>query len=89
MLEEKFLQNASKFAIFYILFENPRLLFQFFVSCYFCFFPNECPGLCSHRPGHSLGGKIKWHEMKNATLGFRMFKIWQNLKHFASAFHQA
>ena len=20
-----------------------------------CFFPNECPGLCQHRPGHSLG----------------------------------
>ena len=42
------------------------------------------PGLCRHRPGHSLGGKIKSHEMKNGktTLGFRIHKIWQMLKHF-------
>ena len=30
-----------------------------------CFFPNECPGLCRHTPGHSLREKIKLHEMKN------------------------
>ena len=29
------------------------------------FFPNECPGLCPQRPGHSIGEKIKLHEMKN------------------------
>ena len=29
------------------------------------FFPNKCPGLCEHRPGHSLGKKIKLHGMKN------------------------
>ena len=29
----------------------------FFISCYFIFSPNECPGLCQHRPGHSLGKK--------------------------------
>ena len=23
------------------------------------FFPNECPGLCRHRPWHSLGKKVK------------------------------
>ena len=22
------------------------------------FFPNDCPGLCQYRPGHSLGEKI-------------------------------
>ena len=27
--------------------------------------PNECPGLCQHRPGHSLGKNIKLHKMKN------------------------
>ena len=45
VLDEKFQQNASKFAIFYI-YENPKLLFPFFISCYFIFLPNECPGLC-------------------------------------------
>ena len=46
--------------------------------------------LCRNRPRHSLGEKIKLHEMKKATLGFRMYKIWQILKRFATrAFHQA
>ena len=58
MLDEMTRQNASKFAIFYI-YENPKLLFPFFNSCYVIFLPNECPGLCQHRPGHSLGKKIK------------------------------
>ena len=35
-LDEKFQQNASKFAVFYI-YENPKLLFLFFISCYFTF----------------------------------------------------
>ena len=41
VLDEKFQQNASKFAILYI-YENPKLLFPFFISCYFIFVPNEC-----------------------------------------------
>ena len=28
-------------------------------------------------------------KMKKATLGFRVYKIWQILKHFAGTFHQA
>ena len=36
VLNEKFQRNASKFAIFYI-YENPKLLFPFFISCYFIF----------------------------------------------------
>ena len=28
-----------------------------FSFCQLLFFPNECPGLCRHRPGHSLGKK--------------------------------
>ena len=58
MLDEMTRQNASKFAIFYI-YENPKLPFPFFISCYFICLPNECPGLCRHRPGHSLVKKIK------------------------------
>ena len=38
MLDEKFQQNASKFTIFYI-YENPKLLLPFFISCYFFIFP--------------------------------------------------
>ena len=36
MLDEMTWQNASKFAIFYI-YENPKLIFPFFISCYFFF----------------------------------------------------
>ena len=58
MLDEMTQRNASKFAIFYTN-ENPKLVFPFFISCYFIFSPNECPGLCRHRLGHSLGKNIK------------------------------
>ena len=44
MLDEMTRRNASKFAIFYI-YENPKLLLPFFISCYFTFSPNEYPGL--------------------------------------------
>ena len=37
----------------------------FFILFYFIFSSNECPGLCRHRPGHSLGVKSKQHKMKN------------------------
>ena len=61
MLDEMTQQrNASKFAIFYILYQNPKLIFPFFISCYFMFFPNESYGLYRHRPGHLLGGKVKY-----------------------------
>ena len=70
MLDEKFQRNASKFAIFYI-YEYPKLLFLFFISCHFIFSPNECPGLCPHRPGHSFGKNIKLHEMKNEKYDVR------------------
>ena len=69
MLDEMLLWNASKFAIFYT-YKNPKLLFLFFILCNFIFSPNECPGLCRHRLGHSLGGKIKLHEMKNGKSNF-------------------
>ena len=39
LLDEMTRQNASKFAIFYI-YENPKLLFPFFISCNFMFLPN-------------------------------------------------
>ena len=46
------------FKICYILcIRKPMYFFSFFISCYFIFSPNECPGLCRHRPGHSLGEK--------------------------------
>ena len=53
----------KRFKICHILYTYTKIqscLFWFFISCYFIFPPNECPGLCSHRPGHSLGKKIKY-----------------------------
>ena len=38
----KMLQNLSYFIYLY---ENPKLLFPLFISCYFIFSPNECPGV--------------------------------------------
>ena len=58
MLDEMTRWNALKFGISYI-YENPKLFFLFFISCYFTFSPYECHGLCQHRSGHSLGGKNK------------------------------
>ena len=49
------LQNLS----YYMHSKTPKLLFPFFISCYLIFFTNECPGLCWHRSGHSLGKTIK------------------------------
>ena len=55
------------------------------------YFPNECPGLCRHRQGHSLGEKTKIarNEKKNyASKYSKNMEIWQILKYFARAFHQ-
>ena len=50
-------RKTSKFAIL-LSYENPCVFFVFhFMLLYFS--PNECPGLCWHRPGHLLGEKIK------------------------------
>ena len=46
------------------------VFFRFFHFVQIHFPPNECPGLCPHRPGHSLGKKIKLHEMKNGKSNF-------------------
>ena len=80
MLDEMTQQNASKCAIFYI-YENPKLLFPFFISCYLIFFPNEC----HHRPGQSLGKKVNLHEMKNGKSNFG-FSYIKNMANF-EAFH--
>ena len=49
--------------------------------------PNECPGLCQHRPGHSLEKEMK--NEKKKLLGLLIPKIRQILKGFAGTFHQA
>ena len=48
------------------------------------FFPNECPDLCRHRTGHSLGEKIKQHKMKNKKKlrGFSYSKRMANFEAF-------
>ena len=63
----EFQRNASKFAIYYI-YENPKLLFPFFISCYLAFSPNECPGLCA------LLSKVAQNEKCNFGLSYTTTK---------------
>ena len=45
------------------------------------FLPNEYPGLCQYRPGHSLGKNIKLHEMKKEKKLHR-FSYYKNMANF-------
>ena len=64
MIDEMTHRNASKFAIH--IYENPNLLFLFFILCYFTFSLRNALVLCQqHRPGHYLVKKVKLHELKN------------------------
>ena len=74
-------QNASKFAIF-LEYENLCGFFRFSFRATIFFFPTECAGLCRHRPGHSLGEKIKKHDMKKKRMSFHISKIVANLEAF-------
>ena len=56
MLDEMTLQTASKFAMI-LEYETTRSFFFVFRFVLLTFSPNECPGVCLHRPGHSLEGK--------------------------------
>ena len=76
----------------------PYFIYTKTQSCFFhlsfhaiLFFPLMNALVYDHRPGHSLGEKIKLHEMKNekTTLGFHIPKVWQILKHLTGTFHQA
>ena len=65
MLDEMTRRNDSKFAIFY-KYENPKMLFPFFISCYFIFFPNEFPGLvCIHALLGENNNKVARNEKTN------------------------
>ena len=57
------------------------VFFSFFISCNFIFLPYECPGLCWHRPEHSLGKNMKLHEMKNEKK-LRGFSYYKNMANF-------
>ena len=63
VLNEMFQQSASKFAIFYV-YKKTYVVFFFFH--FVQLLPYECPGLCRHRPGHSLGEKS--HFIKHKPL---------------------
>ena len=73
------------------MYKKIHVVFLFFILRNFIFLYNECPGLCEHRPGHSLGKNIKLQEMKNEKnyVDFLIHKIWQILKDFARSFNQA
>ena len=80
MLDEMILRNASKIAIFHILYKNPNLLFPFSISCYFTFFLMN-----------ALVYKVARNKKnpEKAALSFHVYKIWQILKHFAGTFCRA
>ena len=72
-LDENFQWHASKFAIFY-KYKNSNLHLLFFISCYFIFPPNEYPGQCRDRPGHSLGENKVVARNENKLYGFSYSK---------------
>ena len=79
VLNEKFQRNASKFAIFYIHTRYAKIQSYFFRISFraILFFLNECPSLCRHNPGHSLGEKIKvaQHEKRKRQLWVFVYYI--------------
>ena len=80
----KMIQNL----LYFMYLKTHVFFFSFFISCNLKFLPYECPGPCQHRPGHSLGKKVKLHKMKNEKnyMGFLIHKIYQILKRFAGTF---
>ena len=81
-------RNATKLVIL-LEYENPRSFFHFMLQLYFP--PNECPGLCRHRPQHSLAGKNKvaQNEKGKKFCGISYSKNMENFEAFAGTFHQA
>ena len=43
-----------------LIYENPKLIFPFFISCNFIVFPNEWPGLCRYRENNKVARNEKW-----------------------------
>ena len=81
MLDEKFQRNASKFAIFYI-YENPKLLFPFIISCYFIFLPNECPAWSIMANFEAF----RWNFLMsiNFEIGKSAWQVWDELNILSS-----
>ena len=75
MLDEMFQQITSKSAILHIIQKPMQFFLSFFISYFFIFPTNECPGLYRHRPGHSLGEIIKLHKRKKTYMGFLLKKM--------------
>ena len=66
MIDEIFQERKySTFAIFLEYEDTCRVFFSVFHFVLLYFVPYECPGVCRHRPGDSLGKILKYHEMEN------------------------
>ena len=65
---------------YFICLKTQSCVFHFSFHATLFLSPNECPGLCQHRPWHSLGEKIKQYEMKNRKSNFFVYikygKFW-------------
>ena len=71
MLAEEYL--AKCFKICHNLW-NMKTHVEFSYCATLFFPPNECPGLCQRRQGHSLGRKLKLHGMKNVKNNYVLQK---------------
>ena len=65
---------------YFIYTKTQSCFFRFLFRATLYFPPNECPGLCQHRPGR---------QKKQLRVFVYTYKIWQILKHFAGTFHRA
>ena len=74
-------ESLQNLPYFYLI-RKPTYLFSFFISCNFIF---SLMAYVNIDQGIHLGAKI----VKNNMWAFLMIKIWQILKDFAMAFHQA
>ena len=74
----KMLQNLAYLTIM----RKPKIAFSIFHFMLLYFFPNECPGQCRHRPGHSLGEKqscMKWKKQLWVFVYMKYGKFWSIL----------
>ena len=84
------LDEMTRFKICHILYIwKSKVVFSIFHFMLIYFFPNECPDLCRHRPGHSLGEKNKvarnekWKKQLWGFLYIKYSKFWSVLlEHF-------
>ena len=79
---------AKRFKICHILYiRKPKVAFSVFISGYFIFLPNECPGLWRQRKKYKIAQNEK--RKKQIWVFIYLYEIWEILKCFAGTFRRA